>query len=111
MEKGKMEKKIHLVFSHPLKTHPTPTKTTHFSNHPNQQNCLVPKNIHDSKTLNVAISHANSNRNKPIKQAHFLKFQAQVAIKTLISSPTCPLSRFLESLKSDLRCKRAITPK
>ena len=27
------------------------------------------KNIHDSKTLNVAISHANSNRNKPIKQA------------------------------------------
>jgi hypothetical protein len=24
--------------------------------------------------------------------------------KTLISSPTCPLSRFLESLKSDLRC-------
>jgi hypothetical protein len=25
------------------------------------------KNIHDSKTLNVAISHANSNRNKPIK--------------------------------------------
>jgi hypothetical protein len=24
---------------------------------------------HDSKTLNVAISHANSNRNKPIKQA------------------------------------------
>jgi hypothetical protein len=26
MEKGKMEKKIHLVFSHPLKTHPTPTK-------------------------------------------------------------------------------------
>ena len=23
------------------------------------------KNIHDSKTLNVAISHANSNRNKP----------------------------------------------
>jgi hypothetical protein len=26
------------------------------------------KNIHDSKTLNVAISHANSNRNKPIKQ-------------------------------------------
>jgi hypothetical protein len=25
MEKGKMEKKIHLVFSHPLKTHPTPT--------------------------------------------------------------------------------------
>ncbi|VVM25253.1 ISPg7, transposase [uncultured Gammaproteobacteria bacterium] len=27
------------------------------------------KNIHDSKTLTVAISHANSNRNKPIKQA------------------------------------------
>jgi hypothetical protein len=27
------------------------------------------KNIHNSKTLNVAISHANSNRNKPIKQA------------------------------------------
>jgi hypothetical protein len=76
------------------------------------------KNIHDSKTLTVAISHANSNRNKPIKQAvcdrgyvgakvvlganinkkivaitsHFLKFQAQAAIKTLISSPTCPLS-------------------
>jgi hypothetical protein len=36
--------------------------------------------------------------------SHFLKFQAQAAIKTLISSPTCPLSRFLESLKSDLRC-------
>jgi hypothetical protein len=31
--------------------------------------------------------------------SHFLKFQAQAAIKTLISSPTCPLSRFLESLK------------
>jgi hypothetical protein len=29
---------------------------------------------------------------------------ALAAIKTLISSPTCPLSRFLESLKSDLRC-------
>jgi hypothetical protein len=27
------------------------------------------KNIHDSKTLNIAISHANNNRNKPIKQA------------------------------------------
>jgi hypothetical protein len=27
--------------------------------------------------------------------SHFLKFQAQAAIKTLISSPTCPLSRFL----------------
>jgi hypothetical protein len=26
--------------------------------------------------------------------SHFLKFQAQAAIKTLISSPTCPLSRF-----------------
>ncbi|CAC9520346.1 hypothetical protein [uncultured Gammaproteobacteria bacterium] len=36
--------------------------------------------------------------------SYFLKFQAQAAIKTLISSPTCPLSRFLESLKSDLRC-------
>jgi hypothetical protein len=36
--------------------------------------------------------------------SHFLKFQAQAAINTLISSPTCPLSRFLESLKSDLRC-------
>jgi hypothetical protein len=36
--------------------------------------------------------------------SHFLKFQAQAAIKTLISSPTCPLSRFLESLKSDLKC-------
>jgi hypothetical protein len=34
--------------------------------------------------------------------SHFFKFQAQAAIKTLISSPTCPLSRFLESLKSDL---------
>jgi DNA polymerase III alpha subunit (gram-positive type) len=29
--------------------------------------------------------------------SHFFKFQAQAAIKTLISSPTCPLSRFLES--------------
>jgi hypothetical protein len=36
-------------------------------------------------------------------QNHFFKFQAQAAIKTLISSPTCPLSRFLESLKSDLK--------
>jgi hypothetical protein len=36
------------------------------------------------------------------KGRHFFKFQAQAAIKTLISSPTCPLSRFLESLKSDL---------
>ena len=35
--------------------------------------------------------------------SHFLKFQAQAAIKILISSPTCPLSRFLESLKSDLK--------
>ncbi len=35
---------------------------------------------------------------------HFLKFQAQAAIKTVISSPTCPLSRFLDNLKSDLRC-------
>jgi hypothetical protein len=26
--------------------------------------------------------------------SHFLKFQAQAAINTLISSPTCPLSRF-----------------
>jgi hypothetical protein len=44
-------------------------------------------------------------RNKKIVAitSHFFKFQAQAAIKTLISSPTCPLSRFLESLKSDLR--------
>jgi hypothetical protein len=65
------------------------------------------KNIHDSKTLTVAISHANRNRNKPIKQAVRDRgyVGAKVAvIKTLISSPTCPLSRFLESLKSDLRC-------
>jgi hypothetical protein len=26
--------------------------------------------------------------------SHFLKFQAQAAINTLISSPTCPLSKF-----------------
>jgi hypothetical protein len=38
--------------------------------------------------------------------SHFLKFQAQAAIKTLISSPTCPLSRFLESLKSDSHANR-----
>jgi hypothetical protein len=27
------------------------------------------KNIHDSKTLDAAITHANSNRTKPIQQA------------------------------------------
>jgi hypothetical protein len=32
--------------------------------------------------------------------SHFFKFQAQAAINTLISSPTCPLSRFLDNLKS-----------
>jgi hypothetical protein len=29
--------------------------------------------------------------------SHFLKFQAQAAINTLISSPICPLSKFLAS--------------
>jgi hypothetical protein len=38
--------------------------------------------------------------------SHFFKFQAQAAINTLISSPTCPLSRFLESLKSDLMVEK-----
>ena len=36
--------------------------------------------------------------------SHFLKFQAQAAIKTLISSLICPFSRFLDSLKSDFKC-------
>jgi hypothetical protein len=28
------------LYSRPLKTHPKQTKTTHFANHPNQQNLL-----------------------------------------------------------------------
>jgi hypothetical protein len=69
------------------------------------------KNIHDSKTLDAAITHANSNRTKPIQQAvcdrgyvGVKEVLAQVAINTLISSPTCPLSRFLDNLKSDFKC-------
>ncbi len=31
----------YFVFSHPLKTHPNQTKTTHFPNHLNQQNCFL----------------------------------------------------------------------
>jgi hypothetical protein len=44
-------------------------------------------------------------QNKKIAVAisHFLKFQAQAAVNTLISSPTCPLSRFLDNLKSDFK--------
>ncbi|SEH56601.1 hypothetical protein BAZSYMA_V2ACONTIG307880_0 [Bathymodiolus azoricus thioautotrophic gill symbiont] len=36
-------KKMHSIgwlISRPLKTHPNQTKTTHFANHPNQQNCF-----------------------------------------------------------------------
>jgi hypothetical protein len=29
------------LFSRPLKTHSNQTKTTHFANHPNQQNCFL----------------------------------------------------------------------
>jgi hypothetical protein len=39
-----------------------------------------------------------------INQNPLNKFQAQAAINTLISSPTCPLSRFLDNLKSDFKC-------
>ena len=34
----------------------------------------------------------------------FFKFQAQAAIRALISSPTYPLSMFLDNLKSDCKC-------
>jgi hypothetical protein len=30
-----------IIISRPLKTHPKQTKTTHFANHPNQQNCFL----------------------------------------------------------------------
>ncbi len=92
------------LFSRPLKTHSKQTKTTHFPNHLNQQNCFL-----SSTTKNLRYFTKNKPsfcQNKKIVAitSHFLKFQAQATIKTLISSPTCPLSRFLESLKSDLRC-------
>jgi hypothetical protein len=54
----------------------------------------------------AAIHNPTFCQNKKIAVAisHFLKFQAQAAINTLISSPTCPLSRFLDNLKSDFKC-------
>jgi hypothetical protein len=96
--------KIQILISRPLKTTPTkPNQNPHFSNHPNQQNFFL-----SSTTKNLRYFTKNKPsfcQNKKIVaiSSHFLKFQAQVAIKTLISSPTCPLSRFLESLKSDFR--------
>ncbi|CAB5496343.1 hypothetical protein AZO1586R_415, partial [Bathymodiolus azoricus thioautotrophic gill symbiont] len=30
-----------ILISRPLKTHSNQTKTTHFANHPNQQNCFL----------------------------------------------------------------------
>ncbi len=97
-------KEIKIVISRSLKTHSKQTNPPHFSNHLNQQNCFL-----SSTTKNLRYFTKNKPsfcQNKKIVAitSHFLKFQAQAAIKTLISSPTCPLSRFLESLKSDLRC-------
>jgi hypothetical protein len=45
------------------------TKTTPFCQPSKSTKLLFIQHHNDSKTLNVAISHANSNRNKPIKQA------------------------------------------
>jgi hypothetical protein len=45
-----------------------------------------------------------TNKKIVVATSHFLKFQAQAAIKTLISAPICPFSRFLDSLKSDFKC-------
>ncbi len=74
------------------------------------------KNIHDSKTLNVAISHANSNRNKPIKQAVYDRgyVGAKVVLGANIILPKKALkrdNRYQQDKKRKL-CKRraAIEP-
>ncbi|CAC9978567.1 hypothetical protein [uncultured Gammaproteobacteria bacterium] len=92
------------LISRPLKTYPNQTKTTHFANHPNQQNCFLSNTTKNLRYFTKNKPSFCQNKKIVAITSHFLKFQAQAAIKTLISSPTCPLSRFLESLKSDLRC-------
>jgi hypothetical protein len=44
------------------------------------------KNIHDSKTLDTAITHANSNRTKPIQQA--VCDRGYVGVKEVLISKT-----------------------
>ncbi|CAC9982845.1 hypothetical protein [uncultured Gammaproteobacteria bacterium] len=44
---------IYLLNSRPLKTKPNQTKTTHFSNHLNQQNCFLSSTTKNLRYFNL----------------------------------------------------------
>ncbi|VVM24838.1 ISPg7, transposase [uncultured Gammaproteobacteria bacterium] len=59
------------------------------------------KNIHDSKTLDAAITHANSNRTKPIQQA--VCDRGYVGVKEVLGAMIIPPKK---ALKRDNRYQR-----